>query len=71
LRFTTLRGQELELCKGGYEALGFPAYPLAVVWRKYRDGTETRELMPAWLAEWTVYAILMNEPEVARAKVER
>jgi len=69
--FTTLQGQELELCQGGYERLGFPTFPLAVVWRRYRDGTESREVLPAWLAEWTVYAIPMNEPDVARARLER
>jgi len=44
--------------------------PTVVLWRRFRDGTETREALPQWLAEWTLATISEREPQVERAKVK-
>ena len=43
--------------------------PPVVLWRKFRDGEETREELPQFLAEATLEAIPECEPLVARAKI--
>jgi len=40
-----------------------------LIWRKFRDGRETYEALPEWLARATMEAIPMNEPNVARARL--
>ena len=42
-----------------------------VLWRKFRNGDETEEVLREVLAELTLYAIPFNEPEVERAKIRR
>jgi hypothetical protein len=77
MRYTTLNGEELALCERskpntGTEWLARMMWgPKATVWRKYRDGHETRETMPEFLAECVVATIPENEPDVARARIER
>jgi len=44
--------------------------PRVTLWRRFRDGTETREVLPQWLAELTLAAIPECEPGVERARVE-
>lgn len=51
------------------EAIGLG--PPVVLWRRFRDSTETREVLPLWLAELTLAAIPHNEPAVERARLER
>ena len=41
----------------------------AILVRTFRDGTVTREVLPLWLARWTLLAIPENEPQVARARL--
>ena len=36
----------------------------------YRDGRENRERMPRWLAELFIECISLEEPDVARARIE-
>jgi len=43
--------------------------PLVSLWRKFRDGRETMEFLPLWLARLTLEAIPQNEPQVERAKL--
>ena len=43
--------------------------PPVVLWRKFRDGEETEEVLPEQLALWTLAAIPECEPGVERAKV--
>jgi len=43
--------------------------PPIVLWRKFRDGEETEEVLPEQLALWTLAAIPECEPMVERAKV--
>jgi hypothetical protein len=45
--------------------------PSCVIWRLYRDGRESFEQLPLWLAELTLAAIPECEPEVARARLLR
>ena len=45
--------------------------PVVTLWRCFRDGSETREVLPEFLAEMTLAAISEQEPSVARAKIER
>lgn len=45
--------------------------PMVILWRKLRDGTETREEMPAYWAEMTINSIPECEPLVERAKIIR
>lgn len=45
--------------------------PQVTLWRRFRDGTETREVLPEMFAEWTLAAIPECEPDVARARIER
>lgn len=45
--------------------------PQATLWRRYRDGTETREVLPEMFAEWTLASIPECEPDVERARIER
>lgn len=46
--------------------------PPVVLWRQFRDGTETEECLPEMLAEWTLIGLAVgNEPDVARAKIIR
>jgi len=45
--------------------------PMVTVWRRLRDGTETKEEMPLYWAEMTVSAIPECEPLVERAKIVR
>ena len=77
MRYTTLAGDELELCKDSPPSMGaeFLARqmwgPQVTVWRKYRNGRETREMLPEYLAECVVAAIPECEPDVARARIER
>ena len=42
-----------------------------ILWRKFRDGSETTEVLREWFAELTLMAIPFNEPNVARAKIRR
>ena len=44
--------------------------PTVVLWRRFRDGTETREALPQWLAECTLATIPEREPNVERAKMK-
>jgi hypothetical protein len=41
--------------------------PELLLWRKFRDGEETWEVLPKMIAEWTLSAIPAQEPNVARA----
>jgi len=41
-----------------------------ILYRKFRDGTETKEIMRRELAELILYAIPFNEPNVERAKIK-
>ena len=43
--------------------------PTVVLWRRFRDGTETSEALPLWLASATVATIPEREPNVERAKI--
>jgi len=43
--------------------------PPAIVWRKYRDGRESYEALPLWLAEQVMAAIPECEPGVERARL--
>ena len=45
--------------------------PTVVLWRRFRDGTETREVLPQWLAECTLATIPEREPNVERAKLKQ
>jgi len=45
--------------------------PDVTLWRRFRDGSETREVLPEFLAEVTLASIVEREPDVARAKIER
>jgi len=45
--------------------------PDVTLWRRFRDGTETRETLPEFIAEVTLAAIPEREPNVERAKIER
>jgi hypothetical protein len=45
--------------------------PMVILWRKLRDGTETREEMPLYWAEMTIASIPECEPLVERAKIVR
>jgi hypothetical protein len=46
--------------------------PPVVLWRKFRgDGRETTEVLPEWVAEWTLSVIPEREPNVERAKIIR
>ena len=77
MRFTTLAGDELALCEKSDPRMGTEWLanmmwgPQVVVWRKYRNGRETREALPEYLAESVVAAIPECEPDVARARIER
>jgi len=77
MRYTTLRGEELPLCEESDPNMGaeFLARQMhgrqVTVWRKYRNGRETRETLPEFLAECVVAAIPECEPDVARAKLIR
>lgn len=42
-----------------------------VLWRKFRDGTETTEVLREELANLTLRSIPFNEPNVARVKIRR
>jgi len=42
-----------------------------VLWRRFRDGKETREVLPAMIADWTLATIPEREPHVARARIYR
>jgi hypothetical protein len=71
-RVTERIGQLERLCLAGADdapelALG----PPVVLWRRFRDGGETRERLPRWLAELALAAIPECEPQVERAKIER
>ena len=43
--------------------------PPVMLWRRFRDGTETRERLPRLLAELTLASIPEREPRVERAKL--
>ena len=43
--------------------------PHVILWRRFRDGRETHEALPGWLAEWTLAAIPECEPDVERARI--
>lgn len=45
--------------------------PPVTLWRRFRNGNETRETLPEFIAKITLAAIVEREPEVARAKIER
>ena len=45
--------------------------PTVVLWRRFRDGTETSEALPQWLAECTLVTIPEREPNVERAKLKQ
>ena len=45
--------------------------PTVILWRRFRDGTETREALPQWLAECTLATIPEREPNVERARLEQ
>lgn len=55
---------------GGWEAV-FTAGPQVILWRRFRDGTETEERLPLFLAEITLASIPEDELGVARAKIVR
>lgn len=40
-----------------------------VLWRRFRNGTETREVLPAMIADWTLATIPSQEPSVERARI--
>lgn len=41
------------------------------LYRRYRDGHETVEELPCWIAQLTLAAIPYNEPEVERASFKQ
>ena len=45
--------------------------PDVKLWRRFRNGDETRETLPEFIAEVTLAAIPEREPDVERAKIER
>jgi len=45
--------------------------PLIFLWRRFRDGRETWEILPVMIAELTLEAIPKNEPNVERARLYR
>lgn len=45
--------------------------PVVTLWRRLRNGCETREIDHEFLAEITLAAIPEREPNVARAKIKR
>lgn len=68
---TIIDGQEVELCVDSPEGMTFPEWPMACLWRKYRDGRITSEVLPLWLAEWELSVIPQREPDVERARLVR
>ena len=42
----------------------------ATLWRRYRDGRETVEILPHWIAQLRLAGIPENEPEVERANLK-
>lgn len=44
--------------------------PPVTLWRRFRDGHETTEILPRWIARLTLRAIPYNEPEVERASLK-
>ena len=55
---------------GADDAAAVDLGPTVVLWRRFRDGTETEERLPRWLAECTLATISEREPQVERAKVK-
>ena len=45
--------------------------PPVMLRRIFRHGGVTWEILPKFIAEWTLHAISENEPEVARARLFR
>jgi len=45
--------------------------PSVQIWRQHRDGSESYETLPEYLAELIVSEIRFNEPNTARAKIIR
>lgn len=61
----------LRMAAAGADDTDVDLGPVVTLWRRFRDGTETREALPLWLAELTLAGIPHNEPGVARARLER
>ena len=61
------------IAAGGTDGLT-PAWgdlgPVVTLWRRFRDGCETREMDHEFFAKVTLAAIPEREPDVARAKIE-
>jgi len=45
--------------------------PPVQIWRAHRDGSESYETLPEWLAILTLCDIVNSEPNTARAKIVR
>ena len=45
--------------------------PPVQIWRQHRDGSESYETLPEFLAKFELAGIPQNEPNTARAKIIR
>ena len=54
----------------GIEKEVFDLGPLVSLWRRFRNGKETTEILPRMLAEWTLSSIPEREPNVERASLK-
>jgi len=59
----------LDNTDASWDLSGEDGGPTAIIWRKFRDGLETEERLPVFLAECVLASIPDNEPNVARAKI--